>query len=524
MSNNKKNMFKIISFIFFIVSYYIISAYVAHHNTWHHQAGAFALSTVLLPVFLMSCGKIVALLTVPLLITSTLIYYILCHEYGSINENLLRAIAGTNPHEAQSTLGSIGIPAIAIFVILFVAQCYLSWKFARFRLYMLLFTGLTLVYPYGRAIVKFCQLQTAYHLITVSTNCFRAYAPGTVGDTVLLVSLIMNGENIAATPHQNADSMVTNKVPGRVKNIIVVVGESDLADRHTIYGYKNQNTTPNIQNLVDHDRICVVKDAHSSSNRTRYAVPMIFSFYDADHQDKLYSEKNLIELAKDNNYKTFWIASQDGRSQYSRPFGYLSEFSNYVTRQDYNNKENHVDWHDESILPVIKEKFADQSEYKFFVIHIIGSHIDYSDDVTQEDIDALPKADAYDQSVHRTDRILNQIINMADTELKDYTLLYTSDHAEIVGVGHAIQYGGYTQYRIPVFLLDESKKYCQMVENIRNNDGYYTEVMDKFLLLDMLGYDVNPAAIDETKVQDRILHSDGKTYDYKNIPTEKDRK
>ncbi len=89
---------------------------------------------------------------------------------------------------------------------------------------------------------------------------------------------------------------------------------------------------------------------------------------------------------------------------------------------------------------------------------------------------------------------------------------------------HAIQYGGYTQYRIPVFLLDESKKYCQMVENIRNNDGYYTEVMDKFLLLDMLGYNVNPAAIEETKVQDRILHSDGKTYDYKNIPTEKDRK
>ncbi|KON63606.1 phosphoethanolamine transferase CptA [Komagataeibacter europaeus] len=437
---------------------------------------------------------------------------------------MLQAIAGTNSHEALSTLESFSIPVVMLLVASFAAQCYLSWKFSRFRLYVFIFTGLTLVYPYGRAIVKAYHVQKERHVYTESASSFRAYAPGTIGNTVYLLSLIMNDENTEAVPHQNTDSMITDKVPGRVKNIIVVVGESDLADRHTIYGYKAQNTTPNIQRLVDGDRICVIQNAHSSANMTRYAVPMLFSFYDPDHRDKLYSEKNIIELAKDNKYKTFWISSQDGFGQYSRSFGYLSEFSDYVTRQDYNNKENHVDWHDESLLPVIKEKFADPDEYKFFVIHIIGSHIFYSDDRTQEDIDALPTADTYDQSIHRTDRILNQIINMADAELKDYALLYTSDHAEIINVGHGLQYGGYAQYRVPVFMLDKSKKYCQMAEEMRNNDGYYTEVMNKFILLDMMGYTVNPDSISDVRIHDHVLHSDSMTYDYKNLPTEKDRK
>ncbi len=73
-------------------------------------------------------------------------------------------------------------------------------------------------------------------------------------------------------------------------------------------------------------------------------------------------------------------------------------------------------------------------------------------------------------------------------------------------------------------MLDKSKKYCQMAEEMRNNDGYYTEVMNKFILLDMMGYTVNPDSISDVRIHDHVLHSDSMTYDYKNLPTEKDRK
>lgn len=134
---------------------------------------------------------------------------------------------------------------------------------------------------------------------------------------------------------------------------------------------------------------------------------------------------------------------------------------------------------------------------------------------------ALPNADEYDQSIHRTDRILHQIIDMADRELGNYVLVYTSDHGEVVGKGHGLQYGGYDQYNIPMIIGDPTDKYCHYAEKIRNVDGYYSSLMNKYLLLDMLGYDIDPKVIEADRHTDPVLHSDDKVYQYRDIPTSK---
>ena len=513
--------------MFLFLFIYFISTYeIARHSEWQIKALLFSFLMSSLPIFFLSLGRVLSLLFSTIFFILFLFNLYLIIHFDFISQNMLLAISGANSHEIKSMLFSENpvFLALVFFCICLIARA--SWKYAKFRPTYIIASLIFMIYPVVR-IVKHQMTSshrehnsTSEHILDISRHM-----PGYIGNSLFMIYMYFSSENqLKAVLHTKNDSMIIGKNIPKENNIILIIGESDISDRHNIYGYTQQNTTPNANRLQKNGKLCVIKNSHSSANMTRYAVPMIISFYDPDHQDKIFSEKNLIELARDNGYQTYWIASQDGRGPYARPFGYLSEFSQYVTRQDYNNAQNHVDWHDESILPVIKEKFTDTYKYKFFVIHIVGSHMDYEDNRTQEDINALPQADAYDQSIHRTDRIINEIINMADKNLKKYVLLYTSDHGEVVSdnkmsqYGHGLQYGGYAQYRIPTFLINGSD-YCQIAENLKNKDGYFTETMDKFLLLDMMGYQVSPAAIKETQMIDHILHSDGKVYDYKNLPT-----
>ncbi|WP_332306329.1 sulfatase-like hydrolase/transferase [Komagataeibacter europaeus] len=134
----------------------------------------------------------------------------------------------------------------------------------------------------------------------------------------------------------------------------------------------------------------------------------------------------------------------------------------------------------------------------------------------------LPTADDYDRSIHRTDRILHNIMDMAHEKLGHYVLIYVSDHGEVVtgdAVGHALQYGGYPQYDIPMFMMDETGHYCDMGEKMRNQNGWFTSPMIKFLLLDMMGYKVDQNMVKALQHTDHVLHSDETVYDYTALPT-----
>ncbi|ARW16358.1 phosphoethanolamine transferase [Komagataeibacter europaeus] len=510
--------------VLFIICVSVIFGFINFYVAGHDADVAVSVSkefllSLLMP-FLTSLGCFLSPIFVPFFLLFALFDFYLAYKYGLVTKSMLQAIMGTNTHQAISMVSSVSILMPIVLLLVIVGMVVLTWKCVRFRPVVLLVTGVgvTVALHAGWKHSHRSNVERQNNNIAEMAANLRIFLPGVVGDFVYMTGLGMSDDNRPAIPHTQTDPAIIGTAEGRRKNIILVIGESAFADRHTTYGYTAQNTTPAMKTMADKGRICVVRQAHSAANMTRVAVPMLVSFYDPDHQGALYAEKNLVELARDNGYRTFWIASQPGRGEYSRTFGYVSEFSDYVTRQDYNNATSHVNWRDESLLPVMKEKFADPVSQKFFVIHLMGSHESYSDDRTEEDIRALPDADSYDQSLHRTDRILQQIITMADKELGDYTLVYISDHGEIVGQGHGIQYGGYDQYKVPVYILDRDRHYCDMAEGMRNNYGYYTSLMTKYLILDMMGYDIDPEYIKNIQNNDRVLHSDGKVYDYKSIP------
>lgn len=91
-----------------------------------------------------------------------------------------------------------------------------------------------------------------------------------------------------------------------------------------------------------------------------------------------------------------------------------------------------------------------------------------------------------------------------------------------MNVGHGLQYGGYDRYIIPMNIHDSKEvgTDCNMAEYIRKQDRYYTSVMNRYLLLDMPGHDIDPTGIKAARNTDHVFHSDSKVYDYGNLPTD----
>lgn len=103
---------------------------------------------------------------------------------------------------------------------------------------------------------------------------------------------------------------------------------------------------------------------------------------------------------------------------------------------------------------------------------------------------------------------------------QQYILFYTSDHGEIIDVGHGIQYGGANQYLIPLMIKSNfDNQYCNFIEQQRNKNGYISGLMNKFLLANMLGYTIDAKKLLAEKNNDRVLHSDGIVYDFMTLPS-----
>ncbi|MBV1833738.1 phosphoethanolamine transferase [Novacetimonas pomaceti] len=503
--------------------FYISNSSVGHKHYPHHVF--LIIEMFPFPFLFFNLGKIISAISNGCLLFLTIFDSFISYKCKAVTDANIIAVLGTNKNELVSMLHTVNIIVLMISVLSFCCFIYLFYIFGRFNKKIMKISSIML-FP---LFMNFCYVLTQTLTNKKITRTYdiasqlRFELPGVLGDMLFAILISSHsGDPLYVTPvvrHIVRDPSITRKNGEKIHNIVFVMGESSLATHYGIYGYKAANTTPVLDKYKEQGKICVIQNSHSAADMTRSSVPMTFSFFSPKQQDTLLSEKNIIELAQDQDYKTFWISSQDGTGPYARNYGYISEFSNYVTRGDLNNTENGIrSAQDDTLLPVIKQKFADTAPYKLYVIHIYGSHQNYDDKITLQDVKELPQAITYDQSIHHTDRLIGEIMDMAKQELGDYTLIYTSDHGEIVGVGHGIQYGGYDQYNVPFLMYDPSKKYCNIAEEFEEKRGYYSSLVNKYILLSMLGYPFSEPEIEKLIPDDIILHSDSKVYDYKSIP------
>ncbi|CAH9018638.1 hypothetical protein NURINAE_01044 [Candidatus Nitrosacidococcus sp. I8] len=242
---------------------------------------------------------------------------------------------------------------------------------------------------------------------------------------------------------------------------------------------------------------------------TRDSVAMTLSFHTPENALPLFKEKSVIDVANDSGYQTYWLSSQQLEGLHDTRYGFLAQSSQII---------EFTEFQDNKLPSLLNKALADNSHHKkFIVLHMIGSHIPYGDKYDSIDRKSLPNADEYDWSVHKTDRVIKEIVDILDTQPYRYSLFFASDHGELIGQGHGMLYGGPQQYLIPYFIVSHNTNLCGYIESLRSDNGYLNGIANKFVLLEMLGIEVDRNYIDAELKSDQVLHANGKVYQWEQV-------
>ena len=257
--------------------------------------------------------------------------------------------------------------------------------------------------------------------------------------------------------------IIENK--SKIKNVILILGESTNRDHMGIYGSK-LNTTPNLNKRMESGNLFVFRDVISPHSHTSAVVAKIFTFANYESALPWYQSANLITILNSAGYKTCWISNQESSGVWGTTAQIFSDLSQEKIFTHYRDSKSDVAFYDEDILPILDRSLKEESEKNFFIIHLMGTHGEYKKRYPKEynvfnESDIESKFDTkrkitiaeYDNAVLYNDFIVNEIIKRF--EGKETLIIYLSDHGEEVYdnrdyVGHTEDNGSKYMIEIPM--------------------------------------------------------------------------
>ena len=292
-----------------------------------------------------------------------------------------------------------------------------------------------------------------------------------------------SGANLNSTPTpgalaQSPSAISNSKTPDaaidlasqkpRVKNIVLIIGESLQRGHMSLYGY-GVRTTPLLESLEASGNLIKFSDTISPYATTNQVLMRLLNFsnYESERQKAWFRSLSIIDMFSLSGYRTFWISNQEAfgahalsaKSAADRADGeiFLSKSNLYETVRIKP---------DGALLPLINQAKAGQSERNFYVIHLIGNHMDYSlrypegfGKFSEADVKAKLTSDQkkvvayYDNSVLYNDFVINEIFKIFSAE--DSLIVYLSDHGENLyengRLGHGME--SRFSYEIPLLFI-----------------------------------------------------------------------
>lgn len=254
---------------------------------------------------------------------------------------------------------------------------------------------------------------------------------------------------------------------------VLVISESLTSFNTGICGYPRR-TTPKLQARLG--SLTVFCDAYSAYPSTISAMKAMLTDVPAGSPDAVPHE-SLLADAKQAGYKVFWISNQDD--------AYIASlFGSFADVSVFNNKRSGRSSFskDEELLPYYRSALQDPAERKLIILHLIGSHPNYSarypqayarfPDSGHPDAEAQVAAELqrhgigswvrnlrneYDNSVLYQDHIAAALLEMLQQapEAGNRSFTFLPDHGN--EVGHQTDYAGHSPateagYKIPVIL------------------------------------------------------------------------
>lgn len=290
----------------------------------------------------------------------------------------------------------------------------------------------------------------------------------------------------------------------KIKNIVLVIGESAQRNYMQIYGY-DLNSTPKLSQRLskEPENTFVFKDVISSYVTTHKSLSQVLTFANQDNKQEWHKSFNVMDFFNIISYDTYILSNQES-------YGFFSVSITSILSRALNpiflNKTDKFDnvSLDEVILKNLTKLKKDKAS--FYAFHLLGSHATYYKRYPKEfDVFSANSINGgghcktvksqYLNSILYTDFILDEIIKYFENE--DTILIYISDHAEEVCdkgefFGHIPNQISKFMLEIPfvVYVSDTFKqKHKDLYLRIKNADKSVPYMIDDLMhtLIDLSG-------------------------------------
>lgn len=273
------------------------------------------------------------------------------------------------------------------------------------------------------------------------------------------------------------DNFYNTEVPGRRKfsdlsciidapgvqkpSVIWVVGESVVASRMSLYGYK-RNTTDFLRSEWQAGRLIRFNNAVSIGTVTRVSVPyLFFGMQGPDKNGRLYRSPSVFDYAKSVGLKTAFIGAQELRWGNQDKIIINNNVDLYKSGTDFDRNagvsKGAEDFKvlNEGAIPYLKSI----KEPFFMALHMDGSHYPYASHSLPMYKKFLPEqtpndGNSYDNTLVQLDAYLRELMGVVRAQHPSAWVFYSSDHGQNLG-SEARFNSGYSEdvIRNPLFVF-----------------------------------------------------------------------
>lgn len=343
----------------------------------------------------------------------------------------------TNASEAGELLGNIW-PSIVFVIVLYVPLIVLAVRSlllrdrlsAPFRRRAALGALAALILGGGMAGVSYAR-HPGFGI------CYHIFPVNVIYNIRLSLDRWAQSNAYPETSRDFRFGVTRDSVPEGREIYVMVVGEASRAPSWSLLGYPRQ-TTPMLERR---DGVVPFGDMLTQCNATHKSVPVILSSVSAENYNDIFEQKSIITAFKEAGFATLYISNQvPNRSL-------IDYFSAEADRRvDISPREGQLytdNRPDGDMLPILRQAVASTDSSLFVVLHMYGSHMDYTkrypkdfafftpDDASAVNRETKDKVrNAYDNSIRYTDHVLDQVISVLDSTDAVTALFFCSDHGE----------------------------------------------------------------------------------------------
>lgn len=300
------------------------------------------------------------------------------------------------------------------------------------------------------------------------------------------------------------------------KNYILVIGESVRKDFMHNYGFSIKNTP-----FASSTNGIFFENYLSAGSST---VPSLTNTLAKRNKNNHELHNNLITLAKKSGFYTYWVSNQHYLGEWDTPISVIAKKANSSLFIKVIDPVKLGDATDEALLPFIKKSLTEKTtkKNKLIVVHLIGSHPPcckrsngkFNTYFHSKEISC------YIQSIHNTDKLLQDIAETAKKANNSWSMMYFSDHGLALESGKLCHQEKYQEiFRVPMFIVSSDSNKKEQITAYRSAFNFpylfsqWTGIQEKSLITN-LNYLSNEEYEDQSYV---ILSDKGKT-DIRSLP------